>query len=134
VRPPLRQPGSCQPWYLPGRGMKHHTLDVSAYTSGWQPSQTCGLEDIQGKAGHQPDPDVPLRSHQARWGIDPSVGDQPGPRGGAEPGDHMLRDEARTLTRGGSAVGPHQAAGAARKHRQCRAFEGGEETSYALSH
>jgi hypothetical protein len=94
MRPPPRQPGSCQLWHLPGRRMKNYTPDVPAYITGWQPTQACGLEGMQGKAGHQPDPDVPLHSHRARWGIVPSVGDQPGPHGRAELKDHMLRDEA----------------------------------------
>src|SRR6266850_6223650 len=56
------------------------------------------------------------------------------PRGGAKPRDHVLRDKALLVTKGGSAVGPHQTAGATRKHRQGRMLEGGEETSHSLSH
>jgi len=67
VRPPPRQPGPCQPWPLPGRGMKHHLPDVSAHITAWQLSQACGPEDMQEKTkGHQPDPDVPCRAHQTR--------------------------------------------------------------------
>src|SRR6266850_3375553 len=62
----------------------------------------------------------------------PPWGEQPGPRGRAKPGDHVLRDEALPVTKGESAVGPHQTAGAARKHRQGRTLEGGEDTGYSL--
>ena len=53
---------------------------------------------------------------------------------GVEPEDHVPRYAALAAIRGGSAVGPHQTAGAARKHRQGRTLEGGDKTSHSLSH
>ena len=41
--------------------MRPHTPDVSVLITGWHPSQAPGLPDMQGKAGHQTDPDVPVR-------------------------------------------------------------------------
>jgi hypothetical protein len=73
VRPPPRQLGSCPPWHMPGHWMKHHPPDVPAYITGWQLSQACDLEDMQETAGHQSDPDMPLRGHQPQWGINPCV-------------------------------------------------------------
>ena len=62
------------------------------------------------------------------WGISRAV------QGGSISGDSMHRGEVLAATRGGSAVRPHQAAGAARKHRQGRPVEGGGETGYSLVH
>ena len=79
VKPPPRQPRPCHPWHLPGWGMKPKTPDWSTLIIGWHPSQAPGLHDMEGKAGHQTNPDVPLRSHQARPRAIPGV--PPFPRG-----------------------------------------------------
>jgi hypothetical protein len=62
------------------------------------------------------------------WGINRAI------QGGSVSGDSMHRGEALAATRRGSAVRAHQAAGAARKHRQGRLVEGGGETGHSLVH
>jgi hypothetical protein len=73
VRPAPRQPRPCHSWHLPGRGMKPNTPGWSMLTTGWYPPQASGLHDMEGKAGHQTNPDMPLRSYQARPRAIPGV-------------------------------------------------------------
>jgi hypothetical protein len=74
------------------------------------------------------------RHHRGGYSIGTSVGGSAGPQGGGVPGDSVHRGQALAAKRGGSAVGPHQAARAARKYGQGRTVEGGGETSHALVH
>jgi hypothetical protein len=66
----------------------------------------------------------------------PLWGNQPGHRGEGRRSAHLHTRVERSVVRGknGSAVGAHQAAGAAGEHGQGRTLEGGGETGPSFLH